>query len=296
MRLTPLVAGALALTLLAACGDSDDTSDTTTATDDTSVDVTDGTTPPSNKPEVVIPDEIPTELVVTDLGVGEGPEAAEGDTVVVDYVGVLSKDGTEFDNSYDRGQAFPVVLGSGQVIPGWEEGLLGVQAGGRRQLDIPAELAYGDTPPAGSPIAAGDALTFVVDVRAVVPATDPADKPEIAVESADNVDEAVSEDLVEGEGATLEPGQSAVIHLIAYRADTGEEIFSSWEDGETLAFRPGDGQTLPGLEAAVEGMNVGGRRQVQVPFEQAFGAAGNEQIGAPAATDLVLVIDLIAAY
>jgi len=123
------------------------------------------------KPEVELPDEEPTELVITDLVVGEGPAAAEGDTVLVHYVGVLSSDGTEFDNSYDRGSPFPVTLGQGRVIDGWEEGLLGVQAGGQRQLDIPADLAYGDV---GSPpdIGPGDAITFVIDVLDVTPATD----------------------------------------------------------------------------------------------------------------------------
>ena len=120
------------------------------------------------KPEVEIPAEPPTELQVTTLVEGEGPEAQVGDTVTVHYVGVLSEDGTEFDNSYDRGSPFPVTLGAGSVIQGWEDGLLGVQAGERVQLDIPADLAYGD---AGSPpvIEPGAALTFVVDVLAVTP-------------------------------------------------------------------------------------------------------------------------------
>lgn len=115
------------------------------------------------KPEVEIPEEPPTELEVTTLVEGEGPEATTGDTVTVHYVGVLSEDGTEFDNSYDRGSPFPVVLGSGGVIPGWEQGLLGVQAGERVQLDIPADLAYGETgnPPVIEP---GAPLTFVIDV------------------------------------------------------------------------------------------------------------------------------------
>ena len=77
------------------------------------------------KPEVELPDEEPTELVVTDLVVGEGVAAAEGDTVLVHYVGVLSSDGTEFDNSFDRGQPFPVTLGQGLVIDGWDQGLVG---------------------------------------------------------------------------------------------------------------------------------------------------------------------------
>lgn len=121
------------------------------------------------KPVVEIPDEIPTELVVTVLQEGEGPEAAAGDTVWVHYIGVRSEDGAEFDNSYDRDRAFPVQVGVGQVIQGWDQGLIGVQAGERLQLDIPSDLAYGDSPN-GDIIQAGDALTFVIDVMAVDPA------------------------------------------------------------------------------------------------------------------------------
>jgi peptidylprolyl isomerase len=301
MRFTPVIAGLAALSLLAACGDSNESSDTTTAdtvTDGTAGTAVDGTTPPNpDKPEVVLPEELPTELVVTVLTEGEGPEAAAGDTVIVDYIGVRSEDGTEFDNSYDRGSAFPVLLGAdpAQVIQGWDEGLIGAQAGARIQLDIPAELAYGDTPQ-GDIIQPGDALTFVIDVRAVVPASDPADAPDVTVEAADNSDELIIDDLVEGEGDGFEDGDSVVIHLVAFSAADGAQIFSSWEEGGTIPFKPGAGETLPGLEEAVVGMKVGGRRQVQIPFADAWGEAGNEQLGLPASTDLIVIIDLIASY
>ena len=122
-----------------------------------------------DKPEVEIPAELPTELQITTLVEGEGDEAAAGDTVTVHYVGVLSADGTEFDTSYQDGRTpFPVVLGAGGVIQGWEDGLVGVRAGERRQLDIPAELAYGENG-SGPIIQPGDALTFVIDVLAVTP-------------------------------------------------------------------------------------------------------------------------------
>lgn len=126
------------------------------------------TFPPIDKPEVSLPAAAPTELKVTELRPGEGPEAATGDTVEVYYVGVTSDEGVEFDNSYDSGRAFPVTLGT-DVIEGWSQGLVGVQAGGQYQLDIPPELAYGE---AGSPPAIGpnQALTFVVDVLSVTPA------------------------------------------------------------------------------------------------------------------------------
>ncbi|MFZ9630117.1 MAG: FKBP-type peptidyl-prolyl cis-trans isomerase, partial [Ilumatobacteraceae bacterium] len=120
------------------------------------------------KPTVQIPAELPTELKVTTLTEGSGPEANVCDSVTVHYVGVLSADGTEFDNSYDRGAPFDVTLGLNTVIQGWEQGLIGVQAGGQYQLDIPAALGYGDTG-SGDIIKPGDAITFVVDVVKITP-------------------------------------------------------------------------------------------------------------------------------
>lgn len=160
-------------------GDSDDEETTvtlppleTTPDDTAPVDTApEDTLPVPEKPEVEIPDEIPTELVVTVLEEGDGPIAEEGDAVLVHYVGVRSEDGTEFDNSYDRGQPFEVApLGSAPVIDGWNEGLIGAQEGSRIQLDIPADMAYGDQG-RGEIIQPGDALTFVIDVMMVTPAT-----------------------------------------------------------------------------------------------------------------------------
>lgn len=150
-------------------GQSDSTLPTTVPADTTPTTTIVFETP--DKPEVEIPAEMPTELGVTTLVEGEGPEAAVGDTVTVHYVGVRSEDGTEFDNSYERETPFAVVLGTGSVIQGWDEGLVGAQAGERLQLDIPADLAYGDVPP-GDPIQPGDALTFVIDVISVTPAAE----------------------------------------------------------------------------------------------------------------------------
>ncbi len=121
------------------------------------------------KPTVKYPGADVTELKVTVLKEGTGEPAATCDTVVVHYVGVLAKDGTEFDNSYDRGQPFDVELGAGGVIPGWEQGLLGAKKGSQLQLDIPASLAYGDTGQGSIP--GGASLSFVIDVMDVVPGT-----------------------------------------------------------------------------------------------------------------------------
>ncbi|MFP5489540.1 MAG: peptidylprolyl isomerase [Acidimicrobiia bacterium] len=123
--------------------------------------------PATGKPEVQLPADAPTELVVTTLIEGDGDVVETGDAIEVDYVGVLTADGTEFDNSYDRGQPLPLTIGVGQVIPGWDQGLVGVRQGSRVQLDIPADLAYGEQ--GGGPIPPNAALTFVVDVLEPTP-------------------------------------------------------------------------------------------------------------------------------
>jgi peptidylprolyl isomerase len=105
----------------------------------------------------------PRKLVIKDLKEGKGAAIQSGDTAVVNYVGVDYESGEEFDNSYDRGEPFPVPVGQGQVIPGWDEGLVGMKVGGRRRLIIPPRLAYGaqGSPPAIGPNAT---LVFVIDL------------------------------------------------------------------------------------------------------------------------------------
>jgi peptidylprolyl isomerase len=104
----------------------------------------------------------PRKLVKEDIVKGKGPRAKPGDTVVVHYVGVSFSTGEEFDASWDTGQPFPVQLGAGQVIEGWEKGLVGIKKGGRRKLTIPPEQAYGreGAPPSIGP---NETLVFVID-------------------------------------------------------------------------------------------------------------------------------------
>ena len=130
---------------------------------------TDTTQDPSlaQKPEVEVPDgPAPKELVVEDLVEGTGPEAKAGDTVTVDYVGVLYDDGEQFDASWDSGQPFTFELGAGNVIEGWDQGVEGMKVGGRRQLIIPPNLAYG-TEGAPPTIPANATLVFVVDLKEI---------------------------------------------------------------------------------------------------------------------------------
>ena len=121
-----------------------------------------------HKPKVAKPTgNPPSTLVVKDLVKGTGPAAKPGDTLSVAYVGKSFSTGKQFDASWDRpGPAFQFPLGGGQVIQGWDKGLVGMKAGGRRELIIPSDLGYG---PQGSPpdIAGGETLVFVVDLKKV---------------------------------------------------------------------------------------------------------------------------------
>ena len=109
----------------------------------------------------------PTQLVKQDIVKGTGATAEPGDNVTVRYVGVRFRDNQQFDASWDRKpNAFPFPLGGGQVIQGWDKGIVGMKVGGRRQLTIPPDLAYGAQ---GFPpdILPNETLIFVVDLKKV---------------------------------------------------------------------------------------------------------------------------------
>jgi len=119
------------------------------------------------RPEVEPPEgDIPFELGIDDLAVGDGDEATAGKKVTVHYVGVSFLTGEQFDASWERGQPFEFKLGKGQVIPGWDQGVAGMKVGGRRRLTIPSAMAYGARG-AGGVIKPHEPLVFVVDLLAV---------------------------------------------------------------------------------------------------------------------------------
>src|SRR5688572_15501577 len=120
------------------------------------------------KPHVFVPpgEAPPTELVIEDIEVGEGPEAVAGRRVDVHYVGVSWRTRRQFDASWDRGDPLTFGLGPGQVIKGWDQGVAGMRVGGRRRMTIPPRLAYGRQG-AGGVIGPDETLVFVVDLLAV---------------------------------------------------------------------------------------------------------------------------------
>ena len=126
-----------------------------------------GFDPNTTKPEIDFPgDSAPSELVIEDLTEGDGAEAGAGDTIKAHYVGVAHSTGEEFDASWNRGAPLDFRLGVGQVIQGWDDGIVGMKVGGRRELVIPPDQAYGEQSP-GPGIGPNETLVFVVDLKRI---------------------------------------------------------------------------------------------------------------------------------
>jgi peptidylprolyl isomerase len=161
--------------LIAGCGSSgssstigigvENKSDEALAKSGAAATATTPTTGPLSKEPTVTPPAgaAPSKLVVKDIITGTGAEAKAGQSVTVNYVGVLFHGGKLFDASWKRNEPFTFPLGAAKVIPGWDQGVAGMKVGGRRELVIPAALAYGAK---GSPptIPANAPLVFVIDL------------------------------------------------------------------------------------------------------------------------------------
>lgn len=203
------------------------------------------------------------ELETIDLVVGEGDPVESGSTLAMHYVGVLASDGTEFDNSYDRGELFSFDIGQGHVIAGWDEGIIGMKPGGRRVLRIPSEKAYG-AQDRGPVIKANSDLIFIVDLVSVIK------KPVIDAKYLGDVDKLETIDLVEGVGTAAKAEDIARVQYLIVDTE-GNEIASSWDRGAMpFGFAIGRSPLPEGWTEGAKGMKVGGQRIIRVPEEQAF--------------------------
>jgi peptidylprolyl isomerase len=161
MPLARLLLIVLACAALAVAGCGSDSEETSSSKPEAT------STPAKTKPEITVPKgKAPKELVVNDIERGAGKAAQTGDQVTVQYVGISFLNGRQFDASWDRGEPFEFQLGAGSVIPGWDQGVTGMRVGGRRQLVIPPDLAYGadGQPPTIGP---NETLVFVIDLVSV---------------------------------------------------------------------------------------------------------------------------------
>lgn len=194
------------------------------------------------------------ELEIKDLKPGKGAAAAEGDTVWVTYVGKLM-DGTVFDSSErSGGRPFVVTIGAGQVIQGWEKGLIGAKTGTKRELRIPYKLAYGETGREPSIPPKAD-LLFDLDVLALVKLGD-----EGTIDATD---------IKVGNGPVIKKGSTVKLN---YKVSliNGLEVDSTAKSKKSYEIKVGEGQTFPGIDLGVVGMKKGGKRRLFLPPQMAM--------------------------
>lgn len=271
-----------------------------------------------SKPTIDAPDTPPAkELVVETLQEGDGEAIAMGDLMVADYLGQTWKEDKVFDNSYDRGQPIALPIGSGQVIKGLDEGLVGAKVGSRVLLSIPPDKGYG---PQGNPqagIKGDDTLVFLLDVigrhAADAAATgEPADTPaaglpQVSGDSAGAPEVTVPKGrkppkklsvttLLRGDGAPVEQGQLLVAQYTGLTWDDGKTFDSSWERGAPAAFPIGVGQVIPGWDEALVGVPAGSRVLLVIPPDKGYGPQGNPEGGIEKNATLVFVVDVLASY
>ncbi len=233
----------------------------------------------------------PSGLEYIELQAGAGPMPQKGDKVAVHYTGKL-QNGRIFDSSRDRGQPIEFPLGTGRVIPGWDEGIGLMHEGGKARLIIPPHLGYGARG-AGSAIPPNAPLIFEVELVAV--------KPQVAVGPTPVAQDAYVTtqsglkyvDLVEGNGRSPRKKQMVAVHYTGWLAD-GTKFDSSHDRGQPFQFEFGAGKVIRGWDEGVASMKIGGKRQLLIPAHLGYGAQGAGGVIPPHAT-LIFEVELITA-
>jgi peptidylprolyl isomerase len=235
-----------------------------------------------------------------DTVVGTGTEAANNDLLVVNYTGWLydaSKSdfkGAKIDSSVDRNSPIAFTLATGQVLAGWDQGIVGMKAGGKRTLIIPASLAYGANTKTAvasvsgityAAIPANAALVFDVELVSVAKATVPVSVPPPTT--------LVSVDTVVGTGADAVTGKTLTVKYTGYLYDGTRVDFKGvvFDSSVSYDFVLG-GNVIAGWNQGVVGMKVGGKRTLTIPPSLGYGA--DVKNGIPANSTLVFDIELVA--
>ncbi len=219
---------------------------------------------------------------------GDGPRPSTGDLVKVHYTGMLA-DGTVFDSSYEREEAVSFRLSSGQVLPGWEEGILLLREGAKASFTIPPDLAYGDM--GFGPVPENETLKFEVELLEIIPPAEPLEaEREDRTELAEGIHYFIVE---EGQGPELEKDMQVSLHYTGYLDDETSVFDSSYDRDEPLSFVLGSGMVLPGWEKALPEFRVGDQVRLWIPYRLAYGEQGRGPI--PGRTDLIFDLEILEA-
>jgi peptidylprolyl isomerase len=222
---------------------------------------------------------------------GDGPTPEEGEVVTVHYTGYLT-DGTEFDSSVGTDQPFAFAIGKGSVIPGWDEGIGLLKTGDKGRIILPPELGYGPAGAGGGIIPPNATLIFDVELIDIQPGS-PEEFNDVSEDNYTTTESGLKYfDLVEGEGETAESGMQVSVHYTGWLTD-GTKFDSSIDRGQPFVFPLGTGNVIAGWDDGVQGMKVGGIRQLNIPSELAYGESGAGSGTIPPNATLVFEIELL---
>ncbi len=213
-------------------------------------------------------------LKKTDVKVGTGATVENGDLAYVEYTGTLTN-GKQFDSNVGK-DPYPVTVGAGQVIKGWDLGLVGMKVGGERKLQIPSSLAYGAN--AQGEIPPNSQLNFDLKLLGLVKAGE-----ENVVDEKTLKPGSGSRQVKEGD--TIEVEYSG-------RLVNGKEFDNSEKHGQPLKFKVGASQVIPGMDKGVLGMKLGESRQLTIPPAVGYGPVPQGEI--PANSLLMFIVKLVS--
>jgi peptidylprolyl isomerase len=306
MPRTALAALVAALLVLAGCGsgenaldDGPSKSDNTTKLDcDAFRSTVTEKVDAEGTPDAAVPDAAADELCSIDITVGDGDEITQADAdagteVEVNYVGVGQTTKKEFDSSYKRKQTTKFPLNG--VIEGWTKGLVGMKVGGRRELIIPGDLAYGANP--SSPdIEPNETLVFVVDLVSKAKTPEPQPNPEVSIPEAPAT-ELVTKDVKVGTGgeitqADADNGVTVEVNYVGIGQSTKKVFDSSYTRGAPVSFPLN--RVIEGWTKGLVGMKEGGRREITIPGSLGYGATPPDGSGIQPDETLVFVVDLLS--
>lgn len=246
----------------------------------------------SDVPTIAKVTSVPKKVKTKDLEKApKGCIAGTDSFLTLALVGATAADAKVFTNTFVAGRPITTKLGSGQLLPSLEAAIADMNVGGRRQVVIPAADAYGKDGNPGQGIAADQALVFVVDLAGATPkplycnlvTTLPpgkagAGKPTTVDMPLKSPTLLTKKDLKVGTGKAAKKGNYLTVQYLGVACSTGQQFDSSWDKGEPFKLTLGEG-TVPGFATGIEGMKVGGIRQINIPSELAYGTTGQAPIG-----------------
>jgi peptidylprolyl isomerase len=257
------------------------------------------------EPKVIMPEGTPPEILANrDVIEGIGHQAAAGSKVTIQYVAADYKTGRKLGkSSWEQGRPLTFTIGKGEVMEGLEQGVEGMEVGDRREMVIPPDLNTGPGVPAGIP--PNTRVIIVADMLRVQekPSEETsskgekteaskAEKPKVTVPKGPPPKHLVEKELKKGSGPIAKAGDEVTIRYLGVFYKTGREFGSSWNGLGPFTFTVGTAEVMRGWSLGVEGMRVGGRRELIIPPKLALGS--HEVDGTPPNSTLVFVIDLLA--